>query len=123
MPKSFRELRVWKASIDLSLLIYQLTSTIPKHEVYGLSSQMRRAAVSIASNIAEGTGRGTLKDFRLFVITARGSNYELQTQVTLAARLGYGEPETLQKVEHLAIEVGKMLNGLALYLKAKQARS
>ena len=75
--------------MDLTLLIYELTSEFPKHELYGLSSQMRRASVSIASNLAEGSARRTRRGFRQFVIIARGSNCELQTQLLVARRLGY----------------------------------
>ncbi len=117
--KSFRDLKVWQAAMELSLLIYKLTSNFPDHERFGLSSQMRRAAVSIASNIAEGSARTTKKDFRNFVIIARGSNCELQTQLMIATDLGYGLPEALETAERLANDVGRMLNGLARYLKGK----
>ena len=119
MAKSFRELRVWQAAMDLTLLVYELTSSFPKHEVYGLSSQMRRAAVSTPSNIAEGSARRTRRDFRHFVLTARGSNFELQTQIIIAARLGYASEPQLQHAEQLALDVGKMLNGLSLFLRDK----
>ncbi len=105
--------------MDLTMLIYDLTSGFPGHELYGLCSQMRRAAVSTASNLAEVSARSTKKDFRQFVVIARGSNSELQTQRMIAARLGYGVPTQGQDAERLAAEVGRMLNGLARYLKAK----
>ncbi len=120
MPKSFRELRVWQASMDLTLLIYELTNEFPKHEVYGLSSQMRRASVSIASNLAEGSARRTRRDFRQFVIIARGSNCELQTQLLVATRLGYASEAKLNQAESLALDVGRMLNGLSNFLKRNQ---
>jgi four helix bundle protein len=107
--------------MDLILMVYELTSGFPKHELYGLSSQMRRAAVSTASNLAEGSARTTRKDFRQFVIVARGSNCELQTQLMIAARLGYCTSDQLRHTEQLTSEVGKMLNGLATYLKTKRA--
>ena len=91
MATSFRDLRVWNKSMDLATMIYSISAGFPKSEIYGLSSQMRRAAVSIASNIAEGSARGTKKDFKQFVAIARGSNYELQTQPLLAKRLEYTE--------------------------------
>lgn len=96
LAKSFRELEVWKKSIDLTAMIYDLTSEFPKHEIYGLTSQMRRAAVSIASNIAEGSARGTRRDFRQFIKQAEGSNCELQTQLTIANRLQFGNLERAQ---------------------------
>ena len=119
MAKSFRELDVWQMSMDLTMLVYQLSAKFPKHELYGLASQMRRAAVSISSNIAEGAGRGTRADFRRFVLVARGCICELHTQLLVAARLGYcGDAELLQ-TEDLVVRVGRMLNGLAGYLKAQ----
>ena len=105
--------------MDLTMLIYELTSGFPSHELYGLSSQMRRAAVSTASNLAEGSARTTRKDFRQFVIIARGSNCELQTQLMIATRLGYASSNQLEQAERLSSEVGKMLNGLSAYLKKK----
>ena len=105
--------------MDLTVLTYGLTSGFPKHETYGLSSQMRRAAVSTASNIAEGSARRTRRDFRQFVIMARGSNFELQTQLILAARLGYAPHPKLQEADTLALDVGRMLNGLSNFLAQK----
>jgi four helix bundle protein len=119
MPKSFRDLKVWHLSMDLTMLVYALTSEFPKHEVYGLSSQMRRAAVSIASNLAEGSSRSSKKDFRQFVTIARGSNCELQTQLMITARLGYANPEAIGDAEHLCHEVARMLSGLSRFLKPK----
>jgi len=116
MSKSFRDLRVWNKAIDLTTLIYSLTADFPKAEVYGLSSQMRRAAVSIASNIAEGSARGTKKDFKQFVMIARGSNCELQTQMVIAMRLSLGEKAKIDEAEKLSHEVGQMLSGLATFL-------
>jgi four helix bundle protein len=119
MAKSFRDLKVWHLSMDLTMLIYALTSEFPKHEIYGLSSQMRRAAVSIASNFAEGSARSTKQDFRQFVVVARGSNAELQTQLMITARLGYSPDEKITEAANLCQEVGRMLHGLSLFLKAK----
>jgi len=116
MAKSFRDLRVWNKAIDLTTLIYSLTADFPNAEVYGLSSQMRRAAVSIASNIAEGSARGTKKDFKQFVMIARGSNCELQTQMVIAMRLSLGEKAKIDEAEKLSHEVGQMLSGLATFL-------
>jgi len=124
MAKSFRELRVWNKAIDLTAMVYELTAEFPKSEVYGLSSQMRRAAVSIASNIAEGSARGTKKDFRQFVTIARGSNCELQTQMAIAERLSFGNREKIEEAERLSHDIGQMLSGLAAFLvAAKDLRS
>ena len=116
MLKTFHDLKVWNKSIDLTTLIYEFTTSFPKHEIYGLTSQMRRAAVSIPSNIAEGSARGTLRDFRQFVKQAEGSNCELQTQLIIAKRLSFGDPGKLLSAEALSIEIGKLLGGLSAYL-------
>jgi len=121
MAKSFRDLKVWHLSMDLTMLVYALTSEFPKHEVYGLSSQMRRAAVSISSNLAEGSARSTRKDFRQFVVIARGSNFELQTQLMIAGRLGYATVEKISEAESICHEVARMLNGLSHFLDLKPA--
>mgnify|MGYP001555265677 FL=1 len=120
MAKSFRELKVWNSAIELTTLVYALTAEFPKAEVYGLSSQMRRAAVSIASNIAEGSARGTRKDFKQFVAIARGSNCDLQTQLVIAGRLGFIDVERIEATEALAHEIGQMLSGLSKYLSSSR---
>ena len=101
MGKSFRELKIWQQSMELTALVYQLTAAFPYHERYGLSSQMRRAAVSIPSNIAEGAGRETRRDFRQFVLVARGSNCELHTQLLISVRLGYSSQTQTDSAERL----------------------
>lgn len=107
-PKSYRNLKVWQRSIELSVSVYRLTSDFPREEVYGLTSQLRRCSVSVASNLAEGYGRASKGEFRQFVGMARGSVLELQTQLVIAKALRYGKDPQLQKTEGLAEEVGKM---------------
>lgn len=116
MAQSFRDLKVWQKAVDLSVLVYDFTGEFPRSELYGLSSQMRRASVSVASNIAEGSARGTKRDFRQFVKLARGSNCELQTQLVIAGQLGFGNRRKCEKLEGLSQEIGKMLSGLSKYL-------
>ena len=116
MSQSFRELKVWNKAIELTVLVYGFTADFPKHEIYGLTSQLRRASVSIASNIAEGSARGTKRDFRQFVKVAHGSNCELQTQLVIARRLSFGDAAKLEATETLSQEIGKMLSGLSQYL-------
>ena len=123
MSNTFRDLKVWNLAMDLSVLIYQLTATFPKHETYGLSSQMRRASVSIPSNIAEGKARSSRKDFRLFVTMAIGSNWELQTQLALARRLHYASETMITETETVCHEVARMLNGLSAYLDTPSRRA
>ena len=95
--ESFRELLVWQRSIQMALAVYKLTSMFPREEIYGLSSQIRRASVSVASNIAEGQGRASTGEFRQFLGIARGSNCEVQTQLTIVRELGYGTQDAIQK--------------------------
>ena len=96
----------------MALSVYRLTKAFPREETYGLSSQMRRAAVSIASNIAEGHGRLNSGEYRQFLGVARGSNFELQTQLEIARGLGEGNLELLDEAECLSHEVGKMIYGI-----------
>jgi len=103
--------------MDLTMLIYAITADFPKHEIYGLSSQMRRAAASIPSNLAEGSARGSKKDFRQFVLIARGSNCELQTQLMIATRLNYSSSKKIAEAEELCQRISRMLSGLSDYLK------
>lgn len=121
MAQSFHDLVVWQRAIELSVAVYEATSTFPREEVYGLTSQLRRAAVSVASNIAEGRGRITQGEFRQFLSVAQGSNYEVQTQILIARRLGFGSKDSLERVDQLSTEVGKMLSSLigTIQLKAK----
>lgn len=123
MAGSFRALKVWRKSIDRTALIYKLTAGFPKTEMYGLTSQMRRAAVFVASNIAEGSARGTKKDFRQFVLIAKGSNCELLTQLVIASRLELVSQTKIDEAESLTNEVGRMLSGLQAFLAAQKVRT
>jgi four helix bundle protein len=112
MVESYRDLKVWQRAIQMTLGIYRVTTGFPKEEVFGLTSQMRRASVSVASNIAEGYGRSSRGEYKQFLGMARGSNLEVQTQLFIATELGYGNPALLQASETLSIEVERMLNSL-----------
>ena len=96
MGASFKELVVWQRAIQLSMEIYRLTATFPSSEQFGLISQMRRASVSIASNIAEGYGRSTKGEYLQFLGHARGSTCELQTQLIISSGLGFGKMKALE---------------------------
>jgi len=109
MAKSYRDLVVWQKGIQLTTLIYKLTKSFPREEIYGLTSQTRRAAVSIPSNIAEGAGRLNTPEYRQFLGVARASNFELQTQLVIARELEFGDVDQIDFVEGLSHEVGKML--------------
>lgn len=107
---SYKELIVWQKSIDLVVEIYLLTEKFPKEEIYGLTSQMRRAAVSIPSNIAEGRFRGTKVDYLHFLRIAYSSGAELETQIIIAKRLSKTKELQYIKAESFLTEVMKMLN-------------
>lgn len=107
---SYKDLIVWQKSMELVTGIYNLTETFPKGELYGLVSQMRRCAVSIPSNIAEGRRRSTGKDYRQFLIIAYGSGAELETQLEIVKRLSFGKGLDCTKVDSLLNEVMRMLN-------------
>ena len=108
MAQAFQDLTVWQRAMDMTDCIYALTKAFPKEEIYGLTSQLRRASVSVASNIAEGRGRMTDGEFRQFLGIAQGSTYEVQTQLLVARQLKMGEQELLQRAEALCIETSKM---------------
>jgi four helix bundle protein len=110
MVKSHRDLLVWQRAIQLSTATYRLTSRFPREELYGLTNQLRRASVSIASNIAEGYGRGSRGEYRQFLSIARGSNLEVQTQLVIARELGFADTAAIEIVENLTVEIDKMLN-------------
>ncbi len=117
--RSFRDLTVWKKAIHLVKLIYPLARALPKEEVYGLSSQMRRAVVSIPSNIAEGFGRYNTKDYIHFLRIARGSNNEVETQLRICIEVGYLTEDVCAASLQLCDELNRMLNALLLKLSSK----
>lgn len=107
--KTHKELMVWQKSIELVLEIYQLVKLLPREETFGLSDQMRRAVVSIPSNIAEGNGRESDRELLRFLLIAQGSNAEIETQLIICEKLGYISAERLEKARGLSEEVSKML--------------
>lgn len=116
---NFRGLIAWQKAMDLTELVYRVTGQFPKAELYGLTSQMRRAAVSIPSNIAEGQGRRTTGEFLNFLSVAYGSTCELQTQLLLAARLKFCEIKETDSGLNRSAEVARLLNGLSNSLQRK----
>lgn len=109
---SYKDLIVWQKAVDLTEAIYDLTKDFPATEQYGLTSQMRRSAVSVASNIAEGKTRRTQKDFHNFLGVAFASAAELETQIIISKRLGYGKNEKYIIVDSVFGEVVRMLNSI-----------
>ena len=108
-----RNLDVWKKSMMLAKNIYGATTVFPKSEIYGLTAQMRRAAVSVASNLAEGAARRSGKEFRQFISIAQGSLSELDTQLDLSSMLGYLEQDIHEKLMSEVTDISKMLFGLS----------
>ena len=117
MGDSFKDLIVWQRAVELSVEIYQLTSAFPHSEQFGLTSQLRRASVSIASNIAEGYGRSTRGEYLQFLGHSRGSLCELQTQLVIAKSLGFGEERARIVVEEISSDVSRLLIALMKKLK------
>lgn len=111
MFESYKELKIWQKGIELVVKVYEQTKSFPKEEQYGLTSQMRRCAVSIPSNIAEGWGRGSKNHLRQFINIARGSLLELETQVQIAGTLGFLNKQAFESLDDLIIEESKMING------------
>ncbi len=112
----YRDLIAWQKAMQLTKKIYQITATFPNEERYGLTQQMRRAAVSVPSNIAEGRGRRTRDDYRHFLVAARGSLFELETQLLLSADLGFAPLGMISQTTNELAEVARLLNGLLRYL-------
>jgi four helix bundle protein len=116
---SFRELRVWQLGMDLAERIYILTDSFPKSETYGITSQIRRSAVSIPSNLAQGHGRNSTKEFLQFTAISFGSICELETQILLSYRLKYISKDDLETILALLTETSKTIRGLQKALKLK----
>lgn len=114
---NYKELKVWQKAMDLTVEVYNLVKLLPKEETYALSDQMRRAVVSIPSNIAEGQGRNSDKEFIQFLSIARGSLWELETQIELCLRIGYIDQSLATDTNNLIAEISKMLNALSNSLK------
>lgn len=112
MSGTYADLEVWRAAMELVLRIYKVSQRFPKEERYGLTSQLRRAAVSVPSNIAEGKGRTSDRELTQFLCHARGSLFEVETQLQLAERLGYAAKDDGESLRKETVRVGQILNGL-----------
>lgn len=119
--RSFRDLKVWQLGMELVADVYSITRAFPKTEVFGLTSQIQRAAVSVPSNIAEGHARGSTREFLHFLTISLGSLAELETQVAIAERINYLDPSVMQDLMHKCDELGRMLRALQKSLRAKEA--
>ena len=116
MPNNYQDLLVWRKSMDFVEEIYRLTRSLPREEIYGLTTQLRRAAVSIPSNIAEGHGRSSDRDFAAFLSYAKGSACESATQLLLCVRLGYLQQAQVEKALGLCTEIQNILTSFILKL-------
>ena len=118
--RSYRDLTVWQTAMDLLVMVYRLSDRFPRSERFGLTAQLRRAAVSVPSNIAEGHCRDRLGDYLYFLSVAKGSLGEVETQLDAAARLEMVAAEEVQKPMRLTDEVSRMLNGLSRSLTKRR---
>ncbi|MEZ6165328.1 MAG: four helix bundle protein [Phycisphaerales bacterium] len=117
--QSYRDLEAWRLAIRLTKVVYRMSEHFPNDERFGLTSQIRRAAVSIASNIAEGWGRGSTSDYARFLRMARGSMYEVETQGLIALELGFVDKDKFDFFEQSIDEAGRVLAGLIRSIESK----
>ena len=117
--KHYQQLIAWQKAIALVTEVYSATKSFPRDEIYGLTSQIRRAAVSVPSNIAEGQGRATRGEFVQFLGYARGSLCEVETQIVIAANLHYIAPDSRERLSDRITELGRILNGLIASLEKR----
>ena len=118
--RDYRDLVLWQRAIELAADVHQVTLKLPRHETFGMAAQIRRSAVSIPSNIAEGSGRRTTREFIAFLHIARGSLPELKTQLFLAQRVGYLDDADVTTTDSLSDEVGRLLNAVIRGLRRRQ---
>lgn len=121
MSASYKDLRVWQDAMKFTVEVYRLTGQFPRHELYGLSQQLRRAAVSVPSNIAEGKGHRSDREFGNYLLHARGSLLEAQTQLMIAKELQYMGGEDAGRILASADAIGRSLNSLINSLREKTA--
>ena len=118
--RDYRDLVLWQRAMELAAEVHRVTLKLPKHEMFGMAAQIRRSAVSIPSNIAEGSGRRTTREFIAFLHIARGSLSELKTQLVLARTVGYLADTDLSNADQLSDEVGRLLNAVIRGLRKRQ---
>ena len=123
MGDSFRQNVAWQRAVEMTTVIYKLTAEFPSTGKFGLTNQLRRAAVSVASNIAEGYGRTTRGEYIQFLGHARGSNWEVETQLVIAASLGFGVAPEMRRAEQLCADVSRLLGGLMKGLRTQMPRA
>ena len=119
---SFRDYKVWHKSIALAKEVHRVSELLPRKEMFGLRDQLSRAATSVPSNIAEGSGRGSPRDFIHFLYISNGSISELETQLVLGVEYGYLKEDDIQRAMELAVETSKMLNSLIKAIRLQQTK-
>ena len=119
MSSQFRKLVAWQKGVDLAVNVYRVCEAFPKYEQFGLAQQMRSASVSVPSNVAEGCGRGTLPDYRRFLMQARGSVYELEPQIKIAMRIGFITDTDAIRLTSEATDVARLINGIIRELNSR----
>jgi four helix bundle protein len=119
--KSYRDLKVWQLGMEIAEQAYHLSRMFPREELYGLTSQLRRAAVSVPANIAEGHARAFTKEYQRYLSIAVGSLAEVETFLELCRRLGYGDPKTIARLQDVSGEERRMLRGLQRALSQKSS--
>jgi four helix bundle protein len=120
MAKMYENLDAWKEATDLAVRTYEITKTFPKEEIFGITSQLRRASISISSNIAEGAGRKSKKDFKQFVHMASGSLNEVESLLIICFRLNLLTDRTYNELKENVDKVGRLIGGLLRYLNGKK---
>jgi four helix bundle protein len=120
MSSQFRTLVAWQKAVELAVKMYRVCEKFPRYEQFGLAQQMRGASVSVPSNVAEGCGRGTLPDYRRFLFQARGSVYELETQIEIAKRIGIMTATDASTLTSDSTEVARLINGIIRELNSRQ---
>lgn len=122
VAKGFFDIKAWQKADDLAVEVYEETKSFPKHQLYSLTNQMQRAAVSVAANIAEGSGRRTLRDYIRFLYIAKGSVTELEYYIHLAMRLGYLSTDGKKKLSALQSETARLLTGFIRFKEQEANR-
>lgn len=119
MKHNFRELKIWQRGVELSVMIYEISNNFPEEERYGLSNQLRRASVSVPSNIAEGSSRNSPKEFIHYLSIASGSCAEVETQLEISKRLGFVTDQELEKPLNEVLEIQKMIHSFSASIESK----
>jgi four helix bundle protein len=122
MAKGFFDIKAWQKADDLAVEVYEASKSFPRHQLYSLTNQMQKAAVSVAANIAEGSGRHTLRDYLRFLYIAKGSLVELEYYIHLAKRLGYLSLSVHQRLDAMQDETARVLTGFIRF-KQKEAEA